>query len=631
MKENTKRLDKRKKSKRRTNNNKRKMIMNEKNVRKQNNEEKLPGDLLHLVHFLQRSSSSSWSWSWWWSGQTRMEEVIGGMDSFMEWLQTQGLREETAQAVINVLGIDNQKVLRACRESDTLRTELLSLSKEKFKFAMYADFCKFVKSFLKPQVVQLAGSSLLGTLFVNLENVVRELSSFCQNFTGFQNVQLENVPGFFGIGFSDVCNLDHQDDGLTPKSGESDLEEGSNFQMDIPENLLKSSVPIKESNNASTQESSSASLVDPEQSRGRIGQITSRFRLVVKKSFLKKQLRGHDSPPLKSKCNLQKPANGDDNRREHPYKCYICDKDFISQENLNGQRTTHTGKHPHKCSVCNEGFLHKNDSKTQVMIHTEERPFKCTTCEKGFFKKGGLDSHMRIHTIERPFKCSICEKGFSQKYGLDSHMRIHTGERPFKCSICEKGFSQKGSLDSHMRIHTGERPFKCSICEKGFSHKVSLKGHVMIHTGERPYKCSTCDKGFSEKGGLNSHIMTHTGEHPHNCSTCDKGFSKKGGLISHMRIHTGEHPYKCSTCDKGFSQKGSLDSHMRIHTGERPYKCSICDKSFSHKVSLKGHVMIHTGERPYKCSICDKGFSQKGCLNSKEGPYQRASLQMLHM
>uniref|UniRef100_A0A8C4NBV1 C2H2-type domain-containing protein n=2 Tax=Eptatretus burgeri TaxID=7764 RepID=A0A8C4NBV1_EPTBU len=478
--------------------------------------------------------------------------VIGEMDTFLEWLQSQGLRAETAQAVINVLGIENRKVLRACTDSDSLQTELLSLAKDKFKFAMYADFCKFVKYFLKPQVVQLAGSSLLGSLFVNLENVIRELSSFCEKFIGFQNVQLKSVPDFRGIGFSDVCSFHCQDDGLRPKS---------------------------------------------EQSRSRIGQIRSRSSLTVKKMpILKKQSQEQDSPPSKYKCmsgenstkiniKLYKPKKVI--KRQVHYKCNICSRDFPSLRNIKIHMRTHSGERPHKCSVC----------------------------DKGFSQKGNLNEHMRIHTGEHPHKCSVCDKGFSHKGHLKLHMRIHTGERPFKCSICENGFSQKGHLKLHMRIHTGERPYKCSVCDKAFSQKGYLNMHVRIHTGERPYKCSVCDKGFSQKGKLNKHMMIHTGERPYKCSVCDEGFSHESSLKKHMRIHTGERPYQCSVCNKDFSHKHNLDRHRIAYAGECLHKCSICDKAFSHKGSLNKHTSVHSGERPYKCSICDQGFSYKGDLN----------------
>uniref|UniRef100_UPI00358E2DB0 zinc finger protein 492-like n=1 Tax=Myxine glutinosa TaxID=7769 RepID=UPI00358E2DB0 len=597
--------------------------------------------------------------------------VIGEMESFLKWLQSQGLRTETAQAVINELGIENQKVIRACIESDSIQTELISHAKDKLPFAMYADFCKFVKSFVKPQVVQLAGSSLLGSLFVNLETVNREVYSFCQKFPlmqspspsfGFQNEQLENVHGFRGIGLSDACSLHLQDDRLRPKPGDvcpvnmecrqhnndSSVSEASKY---VSANEGSEDVPMPHG-------STSCSVT--EQPRSNIRQIMCRGSLRLKKMcFMKKQSPEH-SRPLKYKCmsgprniklhgKLKKlnkhklvlkrqmhykrdmcmtdcaaPSNVHIHTRiqtvQHPHKCTCCSKGFSQKSHLKKLMKIHrrssqeSAERPHKCTGCSKGFSQKGYLKMHMKIHTGECPYKCSLCGKDFITKQNLNLHSAIHSGERPYKCSICDKDFISKQRLKLHSTIHTGERPHKCTVCCKGFSQKGHLKMHMKIHTGECPYKCSLCGKAFIRKQSLNLHSTIHTGERPHKCTVCSKGFSQKGHLKMHMNIHTGECPYKCSLCGKDFITKQNLNLHSAIHTGERPYKCSLCGKDFITKQNLNLHSAIHTGEHPYKCSVCGKDFITKQRLKLHSTIHTGERPHKCTVCSKGFSQKGSL-----------------
>ncbi|XP_072318454.1 uncharacterized protein [Eucyclogobius newberryi] len=173
----------------------------------------------------------------------------------------------------------------------------------------------------------------------------------------------------------------------------------------------------------------------------------------------------------------------------------------------------------HICSQCGKECRTNSDLVKHMTVHTGERPYKCPICEEDFIFKFKVDQHLRF--VHRT--CSVCKEEFLRDTDLTEHLKAHVEDgtvdstflervnrTPYSC--CGKTFELKSNYQMHMLVHTGEKPFKCSVCEKTFARKNTLNTHLKTHTGEKPFKCSLCEKTFTQSGSLKAHQMrSHTG------------------------------------------------------------------------------------------------------------------------
>ncbi|CAH0559042.1 unnamed protein product [Brassicogethes aeneus] len=110
----------------------------------------------------------------------------------------------------------------------------------------------------------------------------------------------------------------------------------------------------------------------------------------------------------------------------------------------------------HQCTICNRRFLTPDNLRYHHASHTGIRPFSCSTCNKSFIRKRELDRHIVTHTGMRPFKCTKCNKSFGRKDKLVRHMRIHDVNREHSCLTCGALFSRKDALIQHSKVHVKE-------------------------------------------------------------------------------------------------------------------------------------------------------------------------------
>ena len=305
--------------------------------------------------------------------------------------------------------------------------------------------------------------------------------------------------------------------------------------------------------------------------------------------------------------------------------CNLCNKTFMTRDELLSHMDDHCGGTKLTCGHCHESFTAKRKLRQHILSHsdiTRVEKHECEFCKKQFKSAFLLKNHRHVHTGERPFKCSHCGQAFRRKGTLQNHInrRTCTGAQ---CHLCTARFKSLASLANHERqVHGVKQDAKgafvsCEHCNKLVARH-AIAGHRRSHTGEKPFKCHVCAAAFATASYLNRHLPTHDGVKRYVCDVCGAKFLQKFDLKVHIRYHTGEKPFPCRFCDKRFTTSTVRKRHERSHTDKRRYECDVCSCSYSREDALIAHKKCHTGKNLFLCNFCDASFTTSGGLKRHE-------------
>lgn len=71
---------------------------------------------------------------------------------------------------------------------------------------------------------------------------------------------------------------------------------------------------------------------------------------------------------------------------------------------------------------CNKTFAYKTSWLNHIRLHTGERPYKCRICQRGFITNENRLYHERhTHMEKKELKCNECNNSFVNKKYLNMH------------------------------------------------------------------------------------------------------------------------------------------------------------------------------------------------------------------
>lgn len=170
------------------------------------------------------------------------------------------------------------------------------------------------------------------------------------------------------------------------------------------------------------------------------------------------------------------------------YPCDRCGINFDkSTEVIAHKRKMHSDVGVETTLLANSKSLKSTESNQKATIN-------CYLCDKAFVSQANLNQHIQNHSLyPDSFACDICGSKIKKKKDLLDHMKhTHSGIK-YPCELCGKKFSRSSYLIVHMRMHNGERAHQCATCGKTFIMAGALTFHMRKHNNTlTQLPCSTC-------------------------------------------------------------------------------------------------------------------------------------------
>ncbi|KAG5888834.1 hypothetical protein JTB14_000107 [Gonioctena quinquepunctata] len=139
--------------------------------------------------------------------------------------------------------------------------------------------------------------------------------------------------------------------------------------------------------------------------------------------------------------------------------CPICSRVMKSTRQIMAHLETHVEgpRNLFSCDYCEKAFNNASRFSRHSNSHsgmgppTGEKPYSCTGCSRIFLTLENLNRHKRTHTGEDHFPCESCGKCFAHSTLAKEHMKVHIGDESFQCEFCDKKYSLSRTRNRHIR------------------------------------------------------------------------------------------------------------------------------------------------------------------------------------